>query len=1480
MSLNLYSQDVIQSDRDALMALYNATDGPSWANNTNWGSAELVSTWYGITVIDDRVTALDLRVNQLIGSIPASLGNLTALTALYLRENELSGSIPSELGNLLVLEYLSLAYNQLSGSIPSSLGGLTALYHLYLNDNQLSGTIPSELGNLTALDDLHMYNNQLSGTIPTELGDLTVLRGLHLSYNQLSGTIPSELGNLTALEQLNLENNQLSGSISGIFDNLTSLRYLNLGENQLTGPIPSDLSNLVLLEVLALYNNPIGGTIPSELGNLTALTRLDLWNNQLSGTIPPELGNLTALDNLSLGMNQLSGSIPTELGNLTVLTSLGLEHNQLSGSIPSSLSSLTALYYLGLRDNQLSGPLPDFSGFNNFFWLSLLDNYFTYEAIEATNLYSFTTEYIPQHNFQLTSNTFEASLGSNVDINISSISINNLGGSNNRYAWYKDGVPVSSASPSPILSLTAITENDYGIYTCHVTNTMVPTLTLYSNEIYLNNNDPMVFSSTTTTQLADVVALGETNQEVIWVEINTHGAQSPLSVSNFYFNTNGSSNAAIDITASRLFYTGDTKDLENRVQFGSDIFANGNFSFTGTQELIQGLNNFCLVYDISPSATLGSFVDAECTQITVASTDYTPDVTAPEGNAEIVVGDRSMLMALYNATDGPNWRNNTNWGTAEPLSTWYGVTATGVKVTEIDLYSNELKGLIPPEIGEFNALTKLKLDYNELSGNVPAEIGNLSSLIELNLSGNTLNGSIPNEFGNLSSIEILELRYNELSGTIPAELSNLKTLIVLELSENQLSGSIPSEFGNLTALTELSLWGNQLTGSIPPELGNLTGLTELNLNMNQLSGFIPPEVGNLNSLIYLRLSDNQLTGSIPATIGNLGSLRQLFISNNQLTGTIPTTIGNLTILAELSLNNNQLNGSIPATIGNLGSLVWMNLYDNQLSGSIPPEIGNLSIMSLNLSNNQLIGSIPSEIGNINGLMSLNLSNNKIYGNIPDLSGSINLSQVYLKNNYFTFEAIETVLLYSFTTEYIPQNNFQLTSNQVVASLGSNVDIDISSISVHDLGGSNNRYAWYKDGVEVSSPSTNSVLSITATDADDYGVYTCQVTNTVITDLTLISENIYLNETANTAPVVAAPISDRTEDEGFGSTTVDLTGVFTDSDGDALNYTVSSSNASVAAVIVSGTTLTITEVGAGTTSITVTATDGKGSSVENVFLMNINATGNTAPVIAAPISDRTEDEGFGSTTVDLTDVFTDADGDALSYTVVSANTDVAMVSIIGTTLTITEVGWGTATITITALDGKGGSAEDKFLMNINAAGNSAPVVANQISDRTEDEGFGSTTVDLTGAFTDADGDALSYIAESSDTQVASVNVNGTTLTIAEVGLGTATITVTALDGKGGSAIDAFTITISVSTHVKDIDETKIKVYPNPTRGILRFELGESEFKSIKVYNLTGKLLINKTTLRNNEIDLSQLNAGIYQLIINTGKESFTARIIKE
>ena len=201
------------TDRAALVALYNTTGGANWTDNRDWLSNAPMVEWYGVTTdASGRVIELNLDSNQLTGTIPSSLGNLSELTNLSLHRNQLTGSLPSSLGGLSKLEVLSLGGNQFTGQIPSSLGGLSNLTGMYLWGSELTGPVPSELGNLENLRALSLSDNQLSGSIPSELGDLANLGTLSLSGNELSGSIPSELGNLENLRTLYLIPSELATS--------------------------------------------------------------------------------------------------------------------------------------------------------------------------------------------------------------------------------------------------------------------------------------------------------------------------------------------------------------------------------------------------------------------------------------------------------------------------------------------------------------------------------------------------------------------------------------------------------------------------------------------------------------------------------------------------------------------------------------------------------------------------------------------------------------------------------------------------------------------------------------------------------------------------------------------------------------------------------------------------------------------------------------------------------------------------------------------------------------------------------------------------------------------------------------------------------------------------------------------------------------------------------------------------------------------
>src|SRR6266496_2418620 len=315
-------------------------------------------------------------------------------------------------------------------------------------------------------------------------------------------------------------------------------------------------------------------------------------------------------------------------------------------------------------------------------------------------------------------------------------------------------------------------------------------------------------------------------------------------------------------------------------------------------------------------------------------------------NAQIDVQDSLALVDLYKSTDGPNWYNNTNWLSSNPVSTWYGITVTGARVTslslgDVNLGGNNLRGTIPPSIGNLAGLTRLALGFNQLSDTIPSSIGKLTNLQYLYLYRNQLSGSIPSSIGNLVNLTDLELGPNQLSGSIPSSIGNLSHLSYLSLSGNQLSGNIPSSIGNLTNLQYLYLYDNQLSGSIPTSIGNLVNLTaSLWLNDNQLSGNIPSSIGNLVNLHYLLLHLNHLSGAVPSSIGKLVNLQELHLNNNRLSGSIPSSIGNLVHNSYLNLRYNYFTFDGMELIGKEFTNAY---YDHQRKITVHQNGNTLSV---------------------------------------------------------------------------------------------------------------------------------------------------------------------------------------------------------------------------------------------------------------------------------------------------------------------------------------------------------------------------------------------------------------------------------------------------------------------------------------------------------------------------------------------------------
>ena len=274
-------------------------------------------------------------------------------------------------------------------------------------------------------------------------------------------------------------------------------------------------------------------------------------------------------------------------------------------------------------------------------------------------------------------------------------------------------------------------------------------------------------------------------------------------------------------------------------------------------------------------------------------------------------------------------------------------------------------------------------------------------------------------------------------------------------------------------------------------------------------------------------------------------------------------------------------------------------------------------------------------------------------------------------------------------------------------------------------------------------------------------------------------------TPNRAPLASGAIQPQTVAAGQ-TVTVDLAGYFTDPDGDALTFTASSSNAATASVAVSGSVVTVTAAARGVATVTVTARDSGGLSAQLAFTVTVP---NQAPAAVDAVPKQTVFVG-DTASVDMAAYFTDPDGDALTYSVESSDATAVSASVAGSVVSLRGITQGMSTVTVTARDPDGLSAEQNIAVTVP---NRAPTTLDTIPSQTPLAGE-TMELDMLSYFTDPDGDELTFAAASANTGVISVATAGSTVTIEGVAPGTTRVTVTATDPAGISIQQVFAVTV--------------------------------------------------------------------------------------
>ena len=306
--------------------------------------------------------------------------------------------------------------------------------------------------------------------------------------------------------------------------------------------------------------------------------------------------------------------------------------------------------------------------------------------------------------------------------------------------------------------------------------------------------------------------------------------------------------------------------------------------------------------------------------------------------------------------------------------------------------------------------------------------------------------------------------------------------------------------------------------------------------------------------------------------------------------------------------------------------------------------------------------------------------------------------------------------------------------------------------------------------------SGSLLTVSAVAA---GTATVAVTATDLGGLAAsASANVTVVE-PNRPPSALLPVAPQQTADVGDTITVDVSPFFTDPDGDPLTYTASSANTSVATVAVTGSVVSGAAIRTGSTTLTVTATDPEGLSASLSVPITVIQPNRPPTALVSQIDPDTLIVG-DSVSQDVAPNFVDPDGDPLSYSVSSNDTNVATVSLSNSIATARAVGVGTATVTITATDPAGLSVSISGLLTVEREPNRPPAATVSALPPQSLQAGGSVDQDVSAFFTDPDGDALTYAAVSSNVAIATASVAGSTVTVAGVAEGMATVTVTASD----------------------------------------------------------------------------------------------------
>ena len=264
----------------------------------------------------------------------------------------------------------------------------------------------------------------------------------------------------------------------------------------------------------------------------------------------------------------------------------------------------------------------------------------------------------------------------------------------------------------------------------------------------------------------------------------------------------------------------------------------------------------------------------------------------------------------------------------------------------------------------------------------------------------------------------------------------------------------------------------------------------------------------------------------------------------------------------------------------------------------------------------------------------------------------------------------------------------------------------------------------------------------------------------------------------------------------GARSVDVSHAFRDRDGDALTYAAASSDETIVTATISGSAVVVTPVAAGQASVTVSATDMGGTNTAHERDLAVTVGANASPAPVGSLADVQVVAGK-EMSVDASSAFQDPEGDTLTWGATARPDKTAAVTSAGPMLGIAAgLRPGTAVISVTATDAAGSGTTAIQQFEVEVLPSQPPVAVGSLPDISINQNPAGRTVDVSAAFEDPEGDALTYGASSSKSGVVTATGTNAGVKLVPKGRGVATVTVTADDEpeSNASARQQFAVTV--------------------------------------------------------------------------------------